>query len=107
MDLSDEILGNPRKFVDLSEQIHRIVGKILGIPMGEFVRNFGQVFAVLFEVLLLQFQEELHHFAGWEGGGKGYKNRGQNFVNNLAFLNSMFEKDFPTIDQKSFRNPCP
>ena len=32
MDLSEQILGIPRKFVDLSEQIHEIVRKILGIP---------------------------------------------------------------------------
>ena len=32
MDSSDEILGIPRKFVDLSEQVHKIVRKILGIP---------------------------------------------------------------------------
>ena len=31
MDLSEQILGIPRKFVDLSEQIHEIVRKILGI----------------------------------------------------------------------------
>ena len=32
MDLSEQILGIPGKFVDLSEQIHEIVRKILGIP---------------------------------------------------------------------------
>ena len=44
---------------------------------GGFVRNFGWVFEVLFEVLLIEIQvlEEIHHFAGWEGGGfKGYEN---------------------------------
>ena len=33
------------------------------------MRNFGCVFAILFEVLLMEIQEEIHHFAGWEGGG--------------------------------------
>ena len=36
---------------------------------GRFVRNFGWVFAILFEVLLIEIQEEIQHFAGWEGGG--------------------------------------
>ena len=29
------------------------------------------MFAILFEVLLIENQEEIHHFAGWEGGGQG------------------------------------
>ena len=33
---------------------------------GEFIHDFGWVFAVLFEVVLIQIQEEIHHFAGWE-----------------------------------------
>ena len=33
------------------------------------------LFAILFEVLLIQIQEEIHHFAGRGGGGvKGHKN---------------------------------
>ena len=36
---------------------------------GGFLRNFGWVFAILFEVLLLDIQEEIHHFACWGGGG--------------------------------------
>ena len=36
-------------------------------------RNFRRVFAILFEVLLIEIQEEIHHFAGWEGGVKGHK----------------------------------
>ena len=45
------------------------------------------MFAILFEVLLIVIQEEIHHFAGWEGGGgvKGHKNSEQKFVNKLAF----------------------
>ena len=27
------------------------------------------LFAILFEVLLREISEEIHHFAGWEGGG--------------------------------------
>ena len=26
------------------------------------------LFAILFEVLSIEIQEEIHHFAGWEGG---------------------------------------
>ena len=32
------------------------------------------MFAILFQVLLIEIQEEIHHFAGWEGGVKGNKN---------------------------------
>ena len=35
---------------------------------------------LLIEVLLIETQEEIHHFAGWEGGGvKGRKNCEQKF----------------------------
>ena len=38
------------------------------------------MFAILFGVLLIEIQEEIHHFAGWEGGGvKGDKNCEQEF----------------------------
>ena len=38
------------------------------------------MFAILFEALLIEIQEEIHHFAGWEGGGvKGRKNCEQKF----------------------------
>ena len=44
------------------------------------------MFAILFEVLLAQIQEEIHHFAGWEeGGSRGTKIVNKNFVNKLAF----------------------
>ena len=47
---------------------------------GGFVRNFGRVFAILFEVLLIETQEEILHFLGQEGGGvKGHKNCEQIF----------------------------
>ena len=36
-------------------------------------------FAILFEVLLMQIQEEIHHFAAWEGGVEGHQNCEQNF----------------------------
>ena len=33
------------------------------------------MFAILVEVFLIEIQEEIHHFAGWKGGGvKGHKN---------------------------------
>ena len=32
------------------------------------------MFAILFEVLSIEIQEEIHHFAGWEGGVNGDKN---------------------------------
>ena len=38
------------------------------------------MFAILFEVLLIEIQKEIHHFAGWEeGGGQGHKNCEQKF----------------------------
>ena len=45
------------------------------------------MFAILFEVLLIEIQEEIHHFAGWERGGvKGHqKIVSNNFVNKKAF----------------------
>ena len=46
------------------------------------------MFAILFEVLLIEIHEEIHHFAGWEGGGlRGTKVAYKNFVNKLAFPN--------------------
>ena len=58
-----------------------LVGRFL---FGEFVRDFGLVFAFLFEVLTVQIQEEIHHFAGSEGG-IGIKIVNKYFVNTLAF----------------------
>ena len=46
------------------------------------------MFAILFEVLLIEIQGEIHHFAGWEGGVNGRKKKkivNKNFVNKLAF----------------------
>ena len=44
------------------------------------------MFAILFEVLLIEIQEEIRHFAGWEGGGSRVtKIVHKNFVNKLAF----------------------
>ena len=49
---------------------------------GEFVRNFGWVFVILFDVLLVEIQEEIPDFAGWEGGGlEGTKIVNKHFVN--------------------------
>ena len=45
------------------------------------------MFAILFG-LLIEIQEEIPHFAGWEGGGsRGTKLVNKNFVNKLAFPN--------------------
>ena len=44
------------------------------------------MFAILFEALLIENQEEIPHFAGWEGGGlMGTKIVNKIFVNKLAF----------------------
>ena len=40
---------------------------------------------ILFEVLLVQNQEEIHDFACWNGGVKGHQNCEDIFVNKLAF----------------------
>ena len=42
------------------------------------------MFAILFEVLLIEITEEIHHFAGWEGGLRGTKSVNKNYVNKLA-----------------------
>ena len=41
--------------------------------------------AILFEALLIEILEEIHHFAGWEGGLMGTKIVNKHFVNKLAF----------------------
>ena len=42
--------------------------------------------AILFEVLLIEIQEEIHHFVGWEGGGVRDANLvNKHSVNKLAF----------------------
>ena len=43
------------------------------------------MFANLFGVLLIEIQEEIHDFAGWEGGLRGTKIVNKNIVNKLAF----------------------
>ena len=43
------------------------------------------MFAILFEVLLIEIKEEIHHFVGWEGGLRGTKIVNKNFVNKQAF----------------------
>ena len=52
------------------------------------------MFAILFEVLLIEFQEEIHHFAGWEGGVKGHKNCQQRFCEQtgISYLRRKREK---------------
>ena len=49
-----------------------------------FVRNFGRVFAIRFEILLIEIEEEIHHFAGW-GGFKGRENCEQTFCEQTGF----------------------
>ena len=39
----------------------------------------GILFAILFEGLLIEIQDEIHHFPGWEGGVNGHKNCEQMF----------------------------
>ena len=47
------------------------------------------MFAIVFEVLLIEIQEEIHHFAGGEGGRlRGTKIVNKHFVNKPAFPSS-------------------
>ena len=52
---------------------------------GGFVRNFGGVFAILFEALFIEIKEEIHHFAVLGGGVRGTKSVNKLVVNKLAF----------------------
>ena len=70
---------------------------------GGFVRNFGWVFAILFEVLLIEIQEEIHHFAGWGGGLRGTKVVNKHFVNKRAFPTQGPAPESLTSDTKSTR----
>ena len=45
------------------------------------------MFAFLSEALLIEIQEEIHHLAGWEGGGSGHKNCEQNFCEQTGVSN--------------------
>ena len=49
------------------------------------------MFAILFEVLLIEIREEIHHFAGWEVGVKGHKNCEQKFCEQtgVSYLRNM------------------
>ena len=43
------------------------------------------MFAILFEALIIEIQEEIHHFAGWEGGGvKGHEDCEQTFCEQIG-----------------------
>ena len=60
---------------------------------GGFVCNIGWVFAILFEALLIEIQEEIHHFPGWEGGGYGAHFCEQKFCEtNWHFLKRLFKE---------------
>ena len=62
---------------------------------GGFVRDFGRVFAILFEVLLTEIEEENDHFAGWEGGFKGHKNCEQKLceLSGVSYSCLMYKRD--------------
>ena len=45
---------------------------------------------MLFEALLKEIPEEIHHFAGWGGGLKGCEIVNKHFVNKLAFPKWVF-----------------
>ena len=48
--------------------------------------------AILFEVLQKEIPEEIHHFAGWEGGELKWRQKcEQTFVNKLAFPKAIFQ----------------
>ena len=56
------------------------------------------------EVLLIEIQEEIHHFAGWEGGVKGRRNFvNKNCVNKLAFPNKLVIQCYPSDALVTFR----
>ena len=60
--------------------------------------------AILFEALLIEIQEEIHHFAGWEGGGSGLRGTklvNKNIVNKLAFPN--YTQKITELFLKQFR----
>ena len=53
---------------------------------GEFVHNFGWVFAILFEGLSIEIQEEILHFAVLGGGVKEHQNRRTKiYMNKMRF----------------------
>ena len=68
------------------------------------------MFAILFEVLVIQVQEEIHHFAVLGGGGsRGTKIVSKRFVNTMAIPNSScfvfylwFRKDKRHLGKKGF-----
>ena len=60
------------------------------------------MFVILFEVLLIEIQEEIHHFVVWEGGGsRGTKIVNKHFVNKLAFPNPLLVKQRPNCARQS------
>ena len=66
--IASPYIGNTRLLIIL---LLRGFGRVCFTVSGEFVDNFGSVFAILLEVLLKEFKEEIHHLVGWEGEG-GY-----------------------------------
>ena len=69
-----QLPGFPRKSIREGASIRNARVFIFWRVCSQFLEG---LFAILFEVLLIEIQEEIHHFAGWEGGGLS----GANFVN--------------------------
>ena len=67
------------------------------------------MFVILFEVLLIEIQEEIHDVAGWKGGLRGPKIVNKNFVNKLAFptFGGTAKEEKRTRDQKRRRQSIP
>ena len=98
--LPPHFLGNNT----LKGRIHTYVYRNTRLFIILFVRhqggsacNFSWVFATLLEVLLIKTQEEMHHFACWEGGEglRGTKIVNKQFVTKLAFPIYIAEALFP------------
>ena len=64
------------------------------------------MFAILFEALLIEIQEEIHHFAGLgRGGVKRRKIVKKKFVNKLAFPNRESQRGGGLQGQEGLRGP--
>ena len=82
------------------EHFHCTVEPSLGhIRCRGFVRNFGGVFAILFEVLPVEIQEEIHRFAGWEGF-KGHENCEQKLCEQTGVLSGPVLRDTARLSQR-------
>ena len=68
--------------------------------LGAFVRNFGWVFAVLFEVCWRQIQEEIHHVLIGRAGGRG----APRLLTNILWTTSIL---FPSVSLGNSCSSCP